>query len=517
VTQPQRLLDVTQEIQARDRALETITGYCRYMHKWTDLADVKYPPVKHHNWMLKHLQKAVMTGGRLTLAIPPGGAKSTYSTVILPTWILLKHPHAKILVITNTDGLGAEFSSRRKAILMNPAWEQLAVGVVLDSKKRSATRLGTSAGGEIRAASTGATITGFRASHIIIDDPVTGIEQAMSATQLQKLFSWYQADCLSRLIPGGCVVITATRWSTNDLTGKAIQLSDEKKEEWTHLRLPLFAEHDDPLGRKEGELLWPQWFSRGNYIASAKRDPMFSALYQQKPVDAAGKWVPRESIRTCAKKFIPEKSNIVIGVDLAFSVMKGDFSVFAVVAVDPNRHMFLIDLWRKQASSDESANALLALCEQYQPSQVLLDDDPGSREWSKFLIERARNTGISPPLKLLKTKARDKETRAASLRAYLLGERLTILECEWTPLVIEELYNFPAGAHDDIVDSLALPAREFFRIGSPTVQQRRPEDVKTQLKRVNGRIVLTHGLNTMFAEREAHLSAPVRHITKRRI
>src|SRR5262245_32847425 len=47
----------------------------------------------------------------------------------------------------------------------------------------------------------------------------------------------------------------------------------------------------------------------------------------------------------------------------------GDYTVHIVVGVDPEGHMYLLDLWRKQASSDEWVEAFCKLVKQWKPRE----------------------------------------------------------------------------------------------------------------------------------------------------
>ena len=48
---------------------------------------------------------------------------------------------------------------------------------------------------------------------------------------------------------------------------------------WRHVKLPMIAGDDDPLGRQPGERLWPEWFTESQ-VMEARSDPYkWSALY----------------------------------------------------------------------------------------------------------------------------------------------------------------------------------------------------------------------------------------------
>jgi len=47
----------------------------------------------------------------------------------------------------------------------------------------------------------------------------------------------------------------------------------------------------------------------------------------------------------------------------------GDYTVHVVVGVDPEGRMYLLDLWRKQASSDEWVEAFCSLVKEWKPRE----------------------------------------------------------------------------------------------------------------------------------------------------
>lgn len=63
---------------------------------------------------------------------------------------------------------------------------------------------------------------GRRGKWIIIDDPVSGYEEANSMTQMAKLHNAFEAEILTRLVPGAKVVLIQQRLSRNDLAGYLI-------------------------------------------------------------------------------------------------------------------------------------------------------------------------------------------------------------------------------------------------------------------------------------------------------
>ena len=114
--------------------------------------------------------------------------------------------------------------------------------------------------GVYAAVGVGGPATGRGAKAFLIDDPIKNREEADSDVMRRKLHGWYDSVARTRVMPGGGVVITATRWHEMDLTGYV--LKQYAHEGWRVVKLPAICEHrDDPLGRAMGEPLWPQQWS----------------------------------------------------------------------------------------------------------------------------------------------------------------------------------------------------------------------------------------------------------------
>ena len=103
-------------------------------------------------------------------------------------------------------------------------------------------------------------ITGNRADFIPIDDPIRGRQEADLEVTRKRTIEAYQDDILTRLKPGGLVMLTQTRWHEEDLrdrcpvramTVKAVMIECRDGNVWGRL----FASRrrrraDDPPGPK---------------------------------------------------------------------------------------------------------------------------------------------------------------------------------------------------------------------------------------------------------------------------
>jgi hypothetical protein len=72
----------------------------------------------------------------------------------------------------------------------------------------------------------------------------------------------------------------------------------------------------------------------------------WSALYQQRPAPEAGDYFKAEWLKPTPDKPPRDVLRIYGGSDYAVTADGGDYTVHAVVGLDPEWRMYLLDLWR---------------------------------------------------------------------------------------------------------------------------------------------------------------------------
>ena len=78
------------------------------------------------------------------------------------------------------------------------------------------------------AAGVGGAITGFGCKTCsILDDSLKNIEEALSETVIENVWSWYTSTHLSRLETGCPEIHIATRWTRNDIIGRLTREDSE--------------------------------------------------------------------------------------------------------------------------------------------------------------------------------------------------------------------------------------------------------------------------------------------------
>ena len=187
------------------------------------------------------------------------------------------------------------------------------------------------------------------------DDFFGSREDAYSETVRQKRWDWYLDDFSARLKPSGKRILMNTRWHEEDVAGRVLEQIERKEIRGRVISIPAIAEADDPLGRAPGELLWdePEGYNYAAFLKARQRETspmMWSALYQQRPAPEEGDYFKADWLKTYEIAPARETLRIYGASDYAVTADGGDFTVHIVVGLDPEGRMYVLDLWRKQAS-----------------------------------------------------------------------------------------------------------------------------------------------------------------------
>jgi hypothetical protein len=155
----------------KSRARQGIAQYIHYM-------GLGFRPAAHHQLLIDGLEQ--ITRGeidRLMVFMPPGAAKSTYTSVVFPAWYLGKNPTNSMIAASHTEELTSRFGRRARNLYASPQHQAVfGLGVAKDSG--AAGRWDTARGGEYYAVGFNGSVTGRRADVLIIDDPTKGREEA---------------------------------------------------------------------------------------------------------------------------------------------------------------------------------------------------------------------------------------------------------------------------------------------------------------------------------------------------
>ncbi|MFN7608571.1 MAG: phage terminase large subunit [Ralstonia sp.] len=485
------------ELLRRRKARASLIDYARYIEvpgapvNEADDDSEEFQPVEttlaaHHLLILDATQRCIKRQrGRTMLFLPPGSAKSTYATVVSPTWAMGECPGFRVLGVSYGSDLARKFGRRMRSIVKQHAYHSL-FSTALSKESSAADEWALENGSEFMGGGILSGLTGNRADFIPIDDPIKGRQEADSEAVRKSTIEAYQDDVLTRLKPGGSIMITQTRWHEADLAGSLLpegydgqsgMIDCRDGETWEILNIPAMAVRaDDPLGRKPGEFLWPEWFDEAHWKPFQRNARTWSALFQQQPTPDTGDYFRAEWFRSVDR--LPPLSTMRVygGSDYAVTSNGGDYTVHAVIGVDPDNRIYLIDLWRKQSASDEWVDAFCDLAVKYKPLAWAEEQGQIKSGVGPWLERRMRERQAYVFREQFPTRG-DKAVRAQSIRGRMALDGIYIAkDAPWRADLISECLRFPAGVHDDQVDALGLVGQLLDRM----VSGARPDIAKQQ-------------------------------------
>ena len=179
----------------------------------------------------------------------------------------------------------------------------------------------------------------------------------------------------------------------------------------------------------------------------------WSALYQQRPAPETGDYFQADWLKPYHQAPARRTMAIYGASDYAVTSNGG---VHIVVGIDPENRMYLLDLWRKQTSSEIWIDAKLDLVERWQPREWAAEAGQIKSAVGPLLDKRMQERGVTVVGRTFPSR-HDKAVRAQSIRGRMALNGLHVpINAPWYANFRAELLTFPAGKHDDQVDALGL-------------------------------------------------------------
>lgn len=429
-------------------------------------------PAEHHELINRVLQ-CVADGvpiddtgripKRVMLFMPPGSAKSTYATVVFPTWFMGKYPSKNIICASYGSDLAAKFGRKSRSIARSAKFEAI-MGCKLVEDNRAADDWSLTNKSTYMAGGILSGIMGNRADGLLIDDPIKGREAADSPTIRDKTWEEYKSSLLTRIKPNGWQAIIQTRWHEDDLSGRILPKNYDGESGWVEGRDGAWwyvvciqaqcERDDDPLGRSVGDWLWKQWFTPDFWVQTKRTQGSrnWDALYQQKPKPADGgiflrKWFTANRYST------PPATPLMIvqSWDTASKDKESnDPSACSTWAV--TRHgWYLLHVWVDKLIYPDLKKAVKSSYLRFKPDVVLIEDKSSGQE---LIADLRADNSVSMPIVAIEPEG-SKEMRAHAVSALCESGLVWLPEsAAWLQDFESEFFSFPLSTKKDQVDSV---------------------------------------------------------------
>ena len=462
-----------------------------------------FKPARHHRiWLHKTQQlfAGELEKRRILFISPPGFAKTTYESIIAPTWYLGNNPANSLIFFTNSDNRAVTVSRgvvntldkniKHNSVFSYPecqpdksrGWNQ-EVGYFLAGLPPISTAPSYQALGFY------SSILGSRADGIILDDPLTQ-GQSKSAKEQQRAIENFEGTVDSRLKPNGWMIAIMNRWHTEDLASYILAKAKDLHN-WEVILMPALGFWDDHglgmLKEALGDLpnesfdkivgdlensgsLWPEYYQT-DHLLEIKREkggPVFAALWQGNPLAAGGGEIFKEEwFRPLPDDFTHKESASSISIreqlslvqywDIAYSERESaDYSVCATIGFDPSLNFYLLNIHREKLTPNRLVDAVIEQYRSWSPTIVGMEYT-SYKKGTIVDIARRVTEKYNVPLKLDDPRKRgDKVARAQMPAARAeAGKFYSDTTAPWWADFITEMLEFPDGHNDDQTDAVS--------------------------------------------------------------
>lgn len=460
----QNILALLEEYEGKKQTELAQSNFMAFVHKvWPSFIDGA-----HHKKMAQAFER-VARGEvkRLIINMPPRHTKSEFASYLLPAWFLGNFPGKKVIQTSHTAELAVGFGRKVRNLVDSDIYKEVFPGVGLRADSQAAGRWNTSAGGDYFAIGVGGAVTGKGADLLIIDDPHSEQEAALSEVNPEiydKTYEWYTSGPRQRLQPGGAIVIVMTRWSKKDLTGQVIKAAAQRSgEEWEVIEFPAIL----PSGRP----LWPQFWSQKELEALKSELPhaKWMAQYQQDPTSDVSAIIKREWWQIWEKDEAPYCEFTIQSWDTAFlKSERADYSACTTWGVfykdddtgTSQANIILLNAFKKRMEFPELKEVAHQEYVEWQPDSLIIE----AKAAGAPLVFELRARGI-PVQEFTPSRGNDKIARLNAVADIFASGRVWVPNTNWAEELVEEVASFPSGEHDDLVDSMTQALLRFRKGG----------------------------------------------------
>ena len=228
---------------------------------------------------------------------------------------------------------------------------------------------------------------------------------------------------------------------------------------------------------ENGKAVWNEQFplkkleqKRKEFIEAGKIDK-FAQEYLNDARDVASATFQMDKIQNHNYEFINNNGfaclrndtqiipiNVYMGVDLAHTATKSsDYQVIMVMGIDAHKNRYVIDYFHDKIPAFDMPKKIMEFAKKYVPIKRVAVETVGAQEMVRDMVERIAtsekrllpgiNKGVRPPHGI------KKEDRLEMALGSIVNSKKLFVRKEHTELV-DELFQFPKGRHDDLLDGL---------------------------------------------------------------
>lgn len=473
-----RLMQETRAGRARSSHLEFMKYCWRGMNPFT--------PGFHTKKICARIDKAIddYRSGKTTyllINVHHRAGKSDIVSRYLGPHFLGEFPGAEVMQVSYAADKATEFSAFARNVIDSTQYRQCYPSLSLSSDTNRKDHYLTDCGGGIMATGLQGHMTGSGYALGILDDYCAGRAEAESKVQRDNAWDAFTNDFMTRIAPVGIVLVLATWWHSDDITGRIMKAMKDDPEfpRFEILQFPAKAVDYKGEGQYPAEYLFEERYSKdwyhaqyatlGKYSASSILDcnPMLRTggrfaienidWYDELPKGKSLRWIRVWDLAHTAKQRGGDDPDWTSGTRLAFEK----------VDKDPIPHLWIDDVMRTREEAptrDAKIKSIArmdgtAIRQCVESSLDAKDAYPYLRmampeiAWSRVDISSG-----------------DKATRAVPLEPiFEAPNHVHVKRAAWNDDFKDELMRFDGlgKEHDDQVDNLS--AGYIIQVGKPGI------------------------------------------------
>lgn len=432
----------------------------------------------------------IQYGGRDKLLIlPRSHLKTTIAATLYPLWQATKDPNKRTLIVSNSQTNAKKTVRTIRGYVESNQWYQVLFPdrvpnfrkVRWSDQAAQLQRPESLPEATFEAAGVGSNIVRRHYDYIIEDDTVAPTKDEMSGEELmpsraeiEKAVGFHKLTIPLLVDPRvGERIVILTRWASYDLANhilenEAIQEGEEADEGGRYFKtldLPAVKEDGTPrFKRYDKGTLRSMKRSLGSY--------MYHMLYLNEPLQSEHMKFPPEWLVYYSDNELPPEDELTtrITIDPADPPTGNAGQDYTAVVVCSHHEsgLYVREYQHGRYSDKQTISKAFDLAAKYDAHLIQIEEDRYAHLVAAFKRELVMRD-FPCSVRGVKTRGRKKEARIMRLHP-VMESRLFKLK-RGMPELETELFQFPFGKHDDLIDALSWQVDKGFKVPYPTHQE----------------------------------------------
>lgn len=413
---------------------------------------------------------------RLAISMPPRAGKSYISSLFI-AWMLGHFPKHSVMRNCCSDTLYNKLSYDTRNIVRSKKFQDIFPDVKLASDKQNVKGWNLQSSLQVGYFGAGVcgTVIGFGASMLAMtDDLYKSLDDALSDTNNEKVWSWKQGTHDSRLEGDCCSIDIGTRWSETDVLGKMEALGKYNE----IIRIPALDENDESFCE---DVHTTEYYHE---IRADLDESIWEAEYMQNPIEAKGLLFPKSNLQRYKREYIAgKKPDGTIGAcDVAD---EGDDDFSAPIGDLFGDRIFIKDVLFTKDPVEITESRLTQSIIDNSCDKIRIESNNGGRIFGKTV---RNNLKAKKHKCIVQTKATttNKETRILMKSGWIKSHCVFLDESEYDKgsdydRFMKSLTSYKkegGNKHDDAPDSLTILAEYIEELGVKKAMNKKTVDTR---------------------------------------